>query len=109
MEVAKWPFRFRGLLVSPPMIFAFICDHWETEGHFVWPLGISLFLIGVFIRVWAQEHLRFRLKTHKTLTTTGPFSLVRNPIYIGNILMCLGGIVVSELLWFVPITLLYLL
>lgn len=107
MEVAKWTYRFRGLLVSPPMIFAFICYYWETEGHFVWLLGISLFLIGVIIRVWAQQHLHYRLKALKSLTTTGPFSLVRNPIYIGNILMCLGGIVLSQLLWFVPITLLY--
>jgi protein-S-isoprenylcysteine O-methyltransferase Ste14 len=108
MAVAKWPFRLRGLLVAPPMFFAFICYYGETEGHFVWPLGIGLLLIGVMIRIWAQQHLHFRLIAPRTLTATGPFSLVRNPIYIGNILMCLGGIVVSELLWFVPFTLLYL-
>jgi protein-S-isoprenylcysteine O-methyltransferase Ste14 len=107
MEVAKWLFRFRGLLVSLPMMFAFFCFHWETEHHFIWPAGIGLFLIGVMIRVWAQQHLRFRLKIRKTLTTTGPFSLVRNPIYIGNIFMCLGANVLSELLWLVPITLVY--
>ena len=38
---------------------------------------------------------------------TGPYSFVRNPIYIGNVLICLGATVMSELLWLTPITLIY--
>lgn len=107
MLVPKWVYRFRGYLVAQPFIFAFFWFYWETEEYFVWPLGICLFLMGVALRIWAQQHLHYRLKVRKRLTTTGPYSFVTNPLYIGNILMCLGAIVISELLWLFPLTLFY--
>jgi steroid 5-alpha reductase family enzyme len=39
-----------------------------------------------------------------TLTRTGPYAYVRNPIYIGNTLICTGITIMSELLWLVPFT-----
>jgi protein-S-isoprenylcysteine O-methyltransferase Ste14 len=107
MLVQKWVYRFRGYLVAPPLIFALFWFYWETEEYFVWPFGISLFLMGATLRIWAQQHLHYRLKAHKRLTVTGPYSFVRNPLYIGNILMSLGAIVISELLWLFPLTLFY--
>jgi protein-S-isoprenylcysteine O-methyltransferase Ste14 len=107
MLVPKWIYRFRGYLVSPPLIFALIWFHWETEEHFLWPLGLSLFLLGVTLRIWAQQHLHYRLRIRKSLTMTGPYSFVRNPIYIGNTLICLGLTIISELLWLFPLTLFY--
>jgi protein-S-isoprenylcysteine O-methyltransferase Ste14 len=101
-------YRRRGFLVSPPLIVALFCSSLETEmDYFIWPIGIGLAFAGMILRIWAQQHLRYRLKVKKCLTTTGPYSLVRNPIYVGNILMCLGATVTSELLWLVPIALFY--
>ena len=107
MLVPKWVYGFRGYLVALPLIFALFWFHWETEEYFVWQLGISLFLMGIALRMWAQQHLHYRLKVHKRLTVTGPYSFIRNPIYIGNILICLSATVISELLWLVPLTLFY--
>ena len=108
IHMTRWIYRFRGYLVIPPLIFAFFCFSLETEmDYFIWPIGISLVFIGMILRIWAQQHLRYRLNVKKCLTTTGPYSFIRNPIYAGNILMCLGAIVTSELLWLVPIALLY--
>lgn len=107
MSIPKWAYRFRGYLVTPPLIFALIWFHGEVEEYSVWPLGIFLFLLGVGVRMWAQQHLHYRLKVLKKLTVTGPYLFVRNPIYIGNILICLGATVISELLWFAPITVFY--
>lgn len=107
MSIPKWAYRFRGYLVTPPLIFAIIWFDWEIEEYFVWPLGISFFLLGVGVRIWAQQHLHYRLKVRKKLTVTGPYSFVRNPMYIGNIMIFLGATIVSELLWFVPITFFY--
>lgn len=108
MSVSPWVYRFRGYLVLPPLILTLICDHWEIEADFItWPLGTFLVLLGTGLRIWAQQHLHYRLKYHKILTVTGPYSFVRNPIYIGNILIYLGATVISELLWFVPITFFY--
>lgn len=104
MSVLKWVYRFRGYLVAPPLIFTLFWFHWEIEDYWVQPLGICLFLIGFFLRLWAQQHLHYRLKVHKDLTTTGPYGLIRNPLYIGNIIICMGLTVTSELLWLVPVT-----
>jgi protein-S-isoprenylcysteine O-methyltransferase Ste14 len=108
MSVTQIAYRFRGLLMSPPYIIGIFCSVYETKMHWLtWPLGISIFLVGMMLRVWAQEHLHYRLNIKKFLTTTGPYSVTRNPIYVGNIFMCLGAIITSKLLWFAPIALFY--
>jgi protein-S-isoprenylcysteine O-methyltransferase Ste14 len=75
--------------------------------YLIWPFGISLVFLGFILRIWAQQHLHYRLKLRKSLTTTGPYLFIRNPIYVGNMLMCLGAIITSEVLWLAPIILFY--
>lgn len=94
--------------MAAPLAFALFSVCYETENDWlIWPMGVPVFVLGLLLRIWAQQYLHYRLKVRKTLTTTGPYSLARNPIYLGNILICLGLIIVSELLWFVPIALAY--
>ncbi len=107
MSDLKWIYRLRGYVIPPPLIFAFLCSRYETEADFIWPLGICLLVSGIALRLWAQQHLHYRLKVRKSLTTGGPYSFVRNPVYIGNILICTGATVLSEILWFVPFTFFY--
>ena len=109
MSFPRIAYRFRGFLPTPLFIFAFFCSKFETEWHwFIWPLGVSTLISGLLLRIWAQEHLQYRLKVKRNLATTGPYSFVRNPMYLGNILICLSLVVTSEPLWFVPITFFYL-
>jgi protein-S-isoprenylcysteine O-methyltransferase Ste14 len=104
----KLAYTWRGLLVSPPVLFAVICFWGEYENALlVWPLGLLLYLSGWVLRIWAQQHVCYRLKTRKALTTSGPYALVRNPIYIGNTLIVLGIVVLTELIWLVPLTMLW--
>ncbi len=70
--------------------------------------GLGLILAGVGLRSWAAGTL------HKLsrLTTTGPYSLIRNPLYVGSFLMMVGFCVIiddPENIWFVlgPFLLLY--
>ena len=101
-------YKRRGLLMIPPCLFILFVFYRETESAaLVWPAGLALFCAGVGIRIWAQMHLHYRLRERKILTTTGPYVFVRNPIYIGNTLMLLGVTVLSELLWFLPVMLLW--
>jgi protein-S-isoprenylcysteine O-methyltransferase Ste14 len=48
--------------------------------------GAILTLLGEGLRLWAAGHLR----KNKQLTTTGPYSYVKNPLYIGTLLITLG-------------------
>jgi protein-S-isoprenylcysteine O-methyltransferase Ste14 len=101
-------YRLRGFLVSLPLIFALVSFSFETENEwFCWPVGVSIFLLGLWLRIWAQQHLHYRLAVRKNLTTEGPYCFVRNPVYLGNTLICVGLVVTSELLWLVPIILIY--
>lgn len=101
-------YKRRGLLMIPPCLFILFVFYRETESAaLVWPAGLALFFAGVGIRIWAQMHLHYRLRERKVLTTTGPYTYVRNPIYIANTAMLLGLTVLSELLWFLPFMLVW--
>jgi len=92
-----------------PLVAAmFFCRWLETERQWVvFSLGGVVFLAGVLTRVWAQMHLRHRLKVKMTLTSTGPYGYVRNPLYIGNTLILVGLSIMAGLVWLAPITILY--
>jgi protein-S-isoprenylcysteine O-methyltransferase Ste14 len=92
----------------PPLVFIALCSLGEVENDLlVFGAGGLIFASGLALRVWAQMHLHYRLKTKKHLTVTGPYEYVRNPVYVANTTMLAGTCILSELLWFVPIQVLY--
>jgi protein-S-isoprenylcysteine O-methyltransferase Ste14 len=104
----KTVYRWRGLLTALPVIFSILCFAGEYENDLVtWPLGVLLFLAGWALRMWAQKHLGYRLKIKRIVTTSGPYALIRNPIYIANTLVILGAVVMSEVIWMIPVTLIW--
>jgi len=106
IPVPRWVYQFRTYFASAPLFFALFCSEYEFEVDLInWPLGLAIILIGLTLRIWAQQHLHYRLKVHKRFTTTGPYQFTRNPLYLGNCLICVGVTVVSELFWMVPLTL----
>lgn len=101
-------FKHRAILIIPPLLLPLLWPRAESgigEAYFV--AGLIVFFVGVLGRIWAQEHLHFRLKMPVTLTTTGPYALVRNPIYIFNTLICVGLTLLSGNWIFVAITLVW--
>jgi protein-S-isoprenylcysteine O-methyltransferase Ste14 len=88
----------------PGMIFVTLCARGETEDHsLVFGTGGVLFAAGLALRVWAQMHLHYRLGVQKTVTVTGPYAYVRNPIYLANTAMLAAACMLAELFWFVPV------
>jgi protein-S-isoprenylcysteine O-methyltransferase Ste14 len=59
---------------------------WWTGGDLQGLAGVSLVLLGVFIRSWAAGVL-FK---GKALAVVGPYSLCRHPLYLGSFCMMVG-------------------
>jgi protein-S-isoprenylcysteine O-methyltransferase Ste14 len=49
-------------------------------------IGLALATAGEALRIWAAGHLR---KT-KEVTTSGPYAYVKNPLYLGTLLIMIG-------------------
>lgn len=103
-----WVYRVRGFAMAPLLTIMLLCRWNEVDLDLVvFPAGFAIFMIGLGIRIWAQMHLHYRLSVRKQLTTTGPYQYLRNPIYIGNMVILAGLCVMSELLWFLPMVMIY--
>lgn len=50
-------------------------------------IGIVIVLPGEAIRIWAAGHLR----KDKSLTTSGPYAYLKNPLYLGTLLVLTGA------------------
>jgi protein-S-isoprenylcysteine O-methyltransferase Ste14 len=100
-------YSHRGVMVAPPLVLALVLRGEREYGMLIWLIGLIVFALGMGIRIWAQEHLHYRLKMHRQLTDTGPYQLVRNPIYWGNTLICVGCAIVSRVLWLAPVELVW--
>lgn len=61
-------------------------------------IGIICYFSGIFLAIWAKLTMKsnwgtpaqHNIKRQHTLITKGPFSISRNPIYFGDILICIG-------------------
>ena len=72
-----------------------------------WTIGLLVVAAGELIRLWAVHHIgaisRTRSDRLGPLIASGPFGYVRNPLYVGNILLWLGFAISARLLWLAPI------
>lgn len=80
--VKKHRTRLSGVLV---VIFLFFAR--PTPRLLI--LGLPLIFLGEAIRIWSSGHI------HKSriLTATGPYSLSRNPLYVGSFILASGFLV----------------
>jgi protein-S-isoprenylcysteine O-methyltransferase Ste14 len=97
-------FKTRAVLMAPPLIFVFLFDRLELERECLnWAAGLVIFGLGLSVRLWAQRHLRYRLEGETQLAVTGPYVFLRNPVYVGNMLLLAAVCCLCELPWMVPI------
>jgi len=81
-------------LVFIPIVFVavFVRPSWSLASYtsFLMELGGYLFLLaGLTIRIWSIFYIGSRKS--KEIITTGPYSLCRNPLYIGTFLLAIGA------------------
>ena len=82
-----------------------------------WPfwLGAALMITGLLFAVWAREHLgrnwsrSVTIKQDHELITSGPYAVVRHPIYTGILTGFLGmAIAISQVRGFIVFVLIFL-
>ena len=79
---------------------------WMAEPEAQWvPLAIVAVSVGAAIRAWAAGTV-FK---NEILATTGPYSIVRHPLYVGNILIFIGfNLLINEAwAWLVTVSFLW--
>lgn len=54
--------------------------------------GLPVGVLGLWIRAWAAGHLEKNVR----LAETGPYAYVRNPLYIGTLLVAAGLVIASR-------------
>lgn len=68
-------------------------------------IGIALLIVGLFFAIWARRHLgrnwsnRPALKEGHELITSGPYRIVRHPIYAGVLAGILGSALAEGGIW----------
>src|SRR6185312_8311774 len=88
-----------------PLTFASRAGGWLFKRRSWLPL--PLVAAGEGVRLWGVHHIgavsRTRSDRLGPLIVAGPFARVRNPLYIGNILLWTGFAISARLLWLAPI------
>ena len=117
-------FTASGLRVGGVLILAFALQaipvvrqtlhHAESllaDRPMVRAIGAGICALGVGLALWARIHLGknwgmpMSTKENAELVTTGPYAVVRHPIYTGILLAMLGSTLGESLFWLLPLVL----
>jgi protein-S-isoprenylcysteine O-methyltransferase Ste14 len=86
------------VLVAFPMLF-FRTDQAGSQDNFIEIFGIAFVLLGQLIRVSARGFKAQNSENGNNLIQDGPYSMVRNPMYLGIFLISLGVVLLLFKWW----------
>lgn len=111
--VGGWLFRHRTALPIP-IVLALVLIRFG-QAPFTAELvgtGVVLIAVGEGLRLWGVRHIgaisRTRSDRLGPLVTSGPFGRVRNPLYLGNVVLWVGFALAARLVWLAPVILVLL-
>jgi protein-S-isoprenylcysteine O-methyltransferase Ste14 len=107
-SIGGWLFRYRTLVPLPLAAAILLAPEGVANGSAALRIaGLGLVAAGEGLRLWAVRHIGVVSRTRSDrlgpLVTTGPFALMRNPLYLGNIMLWSGLAVAARLLWLAPL------
>lgn len=98
-------FRNRSWLPVPFLLVTLLAP--SHANRYNWIVGFVLIVVGEGIRLAgvavAGTVTRRRSRDVQRLVNYGAFAWVRNPLYVGNFLIWMGFVVISGVLWFLPL------
>jgi protein-S-isoprenylcysteine O-methyltransferase Ste14 len=109
-EFGGWLFRHRTVIPMPIALLLVLIPPTSSSVALV-PIGLAMLAGGESLRLLAVRHIgavsRTRTDRLGPLVASGPFRWVRNPLYIGNVALWVGLVLVAQLPWLaVPVALL---
>lgn len=105
--------QFAGIRVGIILIVLLLARLKVLRGHTVTHdavlegIGLALFLLGLAVAVWARIYLGgnwgmpMTQKDNPELVTTGPYHLIRHPIYSGILLAMIGTAIAVSVYWLI--------
>jgi protein-S-isoprenylcysteine O-methyltransferase Ste14 len=108
-----WLFRHRTAIPLPVAIAILLLRLGETPPST--PLivaGVVVTMLGEALRMWGVHHIGVISRTRSDrlgpLIASGPFAILRNPLYVGNIALWVGFALTARLVWLAPVILVLL-
>jgi len=96
MSIRNFFFKHRSY-TPVPLAVVILC--FSSPHHAVLELGTILLVFGESIRIWAVRYAGGATRTMTVgapfLCTSGPFSRVRNPLYIGNMMIYTSFVLIA--------------
>ena len=106
-RLGGWLFRHRTWLPGPVALVIVMLPGSESASPFLVGAGVGITIVGELIRLWSVYHIgaisRTRSERLGPLVASGPFALVRNPLYVANIQLWVGFAIAARMLWLAPI------
>jgi protein-S-isoprenylcysteine O-methyltransferase Ste14 len=112
-QLGGWLFRHRTALPLPVAVAILALRIGESPPSArLMAAGVAVTVLGELIRLWSVHHIgvisRTRSERLGPLVASGPFAILRNPIYVGNIALWVGFALIARLVWLAPVMLLLL-
>jgi len=103
-RIGAWLFRRRTIIPLPLALAVLLIPESRVQGPAALAgAGAVLVALGEAIRLWGVRHIgaisRTRSDRLGPLVASGPFALVRNPLYLGNVALWVGFAVSARLPW----------
>jgi protein-S-isoprenylcysteine O-methyltransferase Ste14 len=107
-RVGGWLFRRRTWLPLPAALAILTLRIGEAApSPFLAGIGVGVTVLGELLRLWGVHHIgtisRTRSERLGPLVAGGPFALIRNPLYVGNIALWVGFALTARLVWLAPV------
>jgi protein-S-isoprenylcysteine O-methyltransferase Ste14 len=107
-RIGGWLFRHRTWLPLPAALAILTLRIGEAApSPFLAGIGVGVTVLGELIRLWGVHHIgtisRTRSDRLGPLVAGGPFALIRNPLYVGNIALWVGFALTARLVWLAPV------